>query len=426
MIMMVVALTPGFPKLPFIMIGAGLMVFVNYAKKKEAVRAENDSIATEANNIAAADETSPEEKNIQDFLKVDRVVIEIGAGLISLVEPKRGNGIAARIKSLRENMANQYGFWIPQARIRDNLEMGVHEYRFIICGREVGRGDLMVDRNLAINPGDIKTDIDGVATKDPAFNLPALWIEESNRRRAEVLGFTVVDAPTVLTTHLGECLRALAHELLSREDLQKLLEKLKEHAPTTVEDIRKETVQQGQLHQILVNLLSEGVPITSLEKIVESAIYFGPQSKSTYELTEKVRSSIGHLICEAFKGIDGRVRVMVCDPKLEHHMRQASNGTTVVLSPKSLEKFVAKLRTVWETAHIKNEPVALLVDSAIRQPLRNTIFRSANEISVLAYNEIPTNLVIDAKAVLKFDDVIVQDDSFDQFDLNSMIENDNT
>ena len=408
-IMLIVSLTPGFPKLPFILIGSGLLLFVNYVRRQQVAEVESKDEATEEAKEAEPGLT-PEEKGLQEFLKIDRVVVEIGGGLIAMVEPKKGKGIAARIGKLREKMAEQHGFWIPQARIRDNLQIGVNEYRFIISGREVGKGELMLDRNLAINPGEISTKVEGIATTEPAFGLQAIWIEEPNRRRAEQIGYTVVDAPTVLITHLGECLRQLAHELLSREDMNRMLEKLKEFAPATVEDISSDSVKAGQFHQLLVNLLAEGIPITSLEKIVESAAYFGGQTKTVDELTEQVRGSIGHLICEPFRGSDGRVQVMILEPRLEHHFRQSVHGQTIAISPKSLEAFVTRVQEEWETNQLKDQSVALLVDSAIRSPLRKSIYRSLKDVKVVAYSEVPDNLVINAKRVIRFDEVVSDDE----------------
>ena len=408
-IMLIVSLTPGFPKLPFLLIGSGLLFFVNYIRQQETGPTDL-SMDEEGQTVGTEPELSPEEKSLQEFLKIDRVVVEIGAGLISIVEPKKGKGIAARIRKLRENMASQHGFWIPQARIRDNLQMGVNEYRFIVSGREVGRGDLMLDRNLAINPGEVQSTIDGLETTDPAFGLKAIWIEEVNRRRAEQVGYTVVDAPTVLITHLGECLRLLAHELLSREDVNRMLEKLKEFAPSTVDDIRSDSNKAGQFHQLLVNLLAEGIPITSLEKIVESAAYFGSQAKTVNELTELVRGNIGHLICEPFRGEDGRVQVIILEPKLEHHFRQSVNGQTIALAPNDLESLVTHIQKEWDTCQLRNQSVALLVDSTIRAPLRHSIYRSLKDVNVIAYSEIPDNLVIDAKRVIRFEEVISNGD----------------
>ncbi|MCL4154121.1 UNVERIFIED_CONTAM: hypothetical protein GTU68_029952, partial [Idotea baltica] len=324
-ILIMVALTPGFPKIPFFILAAGLTVFVLYARRRD----EDETQRIEAENVEPeAPEQSPEEKGLQNFLQTERIVVEIGAGLISLVEPKKGKGIADRITTLREDVAMEHGFWIPKARIRDNLQINVNEYRFLICGREIGKGEIAVNHLLAINPGNITAELDGEDTRDPAFDLPAKWIPETLRRRAEILGFTVVDAPTVLMTHLSEALRKHAHELLSRQDLQLMLEKLKEIAPTTVEEIKPDTVRPALLHQVLVHLLREGIPITSLEKIVEAAVHHGPQHKDPIALTEKIRGEIGHLICDRFRDAEGRVRVIILEPNLEHRFRQ--NATALI------------------------------------------------------------------------------------------------
>ncbi len=405
-IMFLMAFTPGFPKLPFIAIGAGILIFVSRTKRQEEVE-KQEQVRTEQQQ---AEESEPgeslEQQSLNQFLQSDRIVIEIGAGLIPLVEPEKGNGIAARIAKMREDAAKEHGFWIPQARIRDNLQINVSEYRFLISGREVARGELIVDQYLAINPGSVNVDIEGVETRDPAFDLAAKWIGESNRRRAEMVGYTVVDAPTVLITHLSECLRSHAHELLSREDLQKMLDKLKEIAPTTVDELKPDTVRPSVLHQVLVRLLAEGIPITSLQKIVESAIHHGPTNKDLVQLTEKIRSSIGHLICDRFRDAQGRVRVIILEPRLEHQFRQLNQNNAIVLQPKSLERLVQSLQTKWETSRIKDEPAAVLVDSSIRYALRQTIFRSLPELSVIAYSEIPNGLLIESTNIVRYSEVL--------------------
>ena len=157
-------------------------------------------------------------------------------------------------------------------------------------------------------------------------------------------------------------------------------------------------------------MLAEGVPITSLEKIVESAIYHGATIKNVNELTERVRASIGHLICEPFRGDDGRVRVMICEPRLEHFLRQSMQENALTVPPATLEKLIVKIQSVWETARIKNESIALLVDSTIRFGLRQAIFRSLKDVSVIAYNEVPSNIVIDAQTMIRFDDVVGSED----------------
>ena len=405
-ILLLVALTPGFPKLPFILIAGLILAFVLYARRLDrSSQQENDQLDPESQG----DPLTPEEKGLQKFLQTERIVVEIGAGLISLVEPNQGKGIAERISTLREDVAREHGFWIPKARIRDNLQINVNNYRFLICGREIGKGNLMVNHFLAINPGNLKSDLEGEATRDPAFDLPATWIPETVRRRAEIMGFTVVDAPTVLMTHLSECLRKHAHELLSRQDMQLMLEKLKEVAPTTVDDIKPDTVRPATLHQVLVNLLREGIPITSLEKIVESAVHFGPQHKDPIELTEKIRGGIGHLICDRFRDAAGNVRVIILEPKLEHRLRQNATSEAIVLRPDELERLVGQLQTKWETSRLKNEDAAILVDSSIRFPLHRSIFRSLPDLAVIAYSEIPSDLLIESIGLIRFEDVINDD-----------------
>ncbi len=402
-ILILVAMTPGFPKIPFFLIAAGLGVFVTFAKRQD-----EQAIADEENDNPAPQEAeqTPEQKGLENFLQTERVIVEIGAGLISLVEPNKGKGITERITALREDVARDHGFWIPKARIRDNLQINVNEYRFLICGREIGKGQLAVNQLLAINPGNLTAEIEGDDTRDPAFDLPAKWIPETQRRRAEILGFTVVDAPTVLMTHLSEALRKHAHELLSREDLQLMLEKLKEIAPTTVEEIKPDTVRPALLHQVLVHLLREGIPITSLEKIVEAAVHYGPQHKDPIQLTEKIRGEIGHLICDRFRDAEGRVRVIILEPNLEHRFRQNATPESIVLKPDELERLVQLLQAKWETSRLKSEPATVLVDSSIRYALHRTIFRSLPELSIISYSEIPPDLLIDSVGIIRHQEVV--------------------
>lgn len=406
-ILLLIAFTPGFPKVPFIMLAGMIFAFVFYAKQREVQREQEAEQEPEPPGPVQ----TPEEKGLQKFVQPERIIIEIGAGLIALAEPKKGKGIAERISTLREDVAIEHGFWVPAARIRDNLQIGVNEYRFLICGREIARGQVFVDDFLAINPGNIKAELEGEPIRDPAFDLPAKWIPESARRRAEVLGFTVVDAPTVLITHLSECLRKHAHELLSRQDLQAMLEKLKEIAPTTVEEIKPDTIRPATLHQVLLHLLRERISITALEKIVESAVQFGPQIKDPVQLTEKIRGGIGHIICDRFRDINGNVRVIILEPRLEHHFRENVNGESIVLRPDQLEKLIMELQAKWEASRLKNQIATVLVDSSIRYPLHRTVFRSLPEVSVVAYSEIPSDMRIESVGMIRYEDVLGDGDN---------------
>lgn len=402
-ILLLVALTPGFPKIPFFLLAGAVLAYVLYARRSETKKVELQQQAEEEN---LEPEQTPEEKGLSGFIQSERIIIEIGAGLISMVEPAKGKGISERIATLREDAAKEHGFWIPKARIRDNLQIQVNEYRFLISGREIARGTLEVNDLLAINPGNLKTEVDGKDTRDPAFDMPAKWIPETLGRKAEILGYTVVDPATVLITHLNEQLRKHAHELLSRQDLQLMLEKLKEIAPSTVEDIKPDTLRITTLHQVLVQLLKEGIPITSLEKIVESSVHFGAQQKDPVQLTERVRGAIGHIICDRFRNAVGQVRVMILEPRLEHQLRQNASEQNIAIRPDELERLIQRLQEKWEASRLKNEPAALLVDSAIRQQMYRTLSRSLPDLAVVAYSEIPSDLLIDTVGLIRFEEVV--------------------
>ena len=404
-ILLLMVMVPGLPKTPFVAM-AGVIFFMVYRNKNSKPEA---AAKPEEAESSATPEAPTDQQNLDDFLQHDRIIIEIGAGLIHLVDPKKGKGIVDRVTTLRKDIGQQFGFWVPKVRIRDNLQIDVLEYRFIIAGRMVGSGRIQPNDVLAINPGSVNVKLEGIETTDPAFGLPAKWINESTRRRAEISGFTVVDAPTVLMTHLGECLKKHSHELLSREDLQKMLDKLKEVSPTIVAEIKPDTLRAGLLHQVLINLLHESVPITALEKIIESAVHYNGQAKSEHELTEKVRSDIGPIIVDRFRDTTGRVRVMLLEPKLEHRLRQNSNGEMIALQPDHLAKLVDKYKQAWELSSMKNEPVAALVDSSIRRAMRQTVHRSLPQVSIIAYNEIPGDLLIEPVSIIRDQDIFEQE-----------------
>lgn len=400
-ILLFVAMVPGLPKFPFLGIAAMIFVMVRSAKKKEAV----EEIEKEAEVHVETEKPSSDEQNLDSFLQHDRIVIEIGAGLIHLVENKTGKSIVDRVTTLRKDLGAQFGFWIPKVRIRDNLQIGVQEYRILAGGRQVGKGEIQPNDYLAINPGNVNLPIEGTETTDPAFGLPAKWVSESNRRRAEISGFTVVDAATVLITHLGECLKRHADELLSREDLQKMLDKLKEVSPTIVAEVKPDGLTAGTLHQVLIRMLKESVSITSLERIIESCAHHFGRTKAVSELVELVRTDIGPIIVDGFRDDTGRVRVILMDPKLEHRFRQASNGEMIAMQPEQLANLVDKLKSTWEVSSMKNESVAVLVDSSLRLAMRQTIQRSLPQISIISYSEIPCDLMIEPVAVIRDDEV---------------------
>lgn len=403
-VLLAVSFTPGFPKFPFWLMAIGLAVAGQRIRQSqmEARKAPPPPVA----EPAPPEEQSPEERNLNRFLQNDRIRLEVGANLEGLIEPKQGRSLASRITTLRDEMATKYGFWIPRVRICGNLSMEVGLYRLMINGREVGKGTLHPGQLLAINPAGTDFDFPGEATVDPAFGFPARWIDESSQRRASLMGLTVVEPSTVLVTHLGECLRAHADELLSREDLQKMLVRLKETAPTIVEEIRPDIVRPSVLHQVLRNLLAEQVPITSLESILEAVIQHGPGVKDADELTERVRTSVGHLVLERFKSPEGRARIVCLDGPLNEYLAKAATGTVPQLKPHQLQALVTRLRTEMEQAALRGEQIALAVEGSLRRQVRQMLVRSLPEIHVIAFSEIPGSMIPDMVAVIPVGDVI--------------------
>jgi flagellar biosynthesis protein FlhA len=218
-------------------------------------------------------------------------------------------------------------------------------------------------------------------------------------------GYTVVDAPSVLITHLGEILRRYSHELLSREDLQKMLDKVKENAPTVVDEIKPDLVRMGVLHQVLVYLLKEGIPIANLTLILESIVHHAAQTKDPGALTELVRCDIGRIICDGFRDGNGRVRVIVLEPRLEMALRESGRDGNLALQPKELENLIGVLSREWQKAGVQNQPAALLTDGPLRRMTRRAIERALPDLAVVAYTEIPGDLLIEPVSMLRLEEV---------------------
>jgi flagellar biosynthesis protein FlhA len=396
-ILIALAATPGLPKVPFLLLAAGLWT----ASRRLTAAAARPAKEKEP----AAAPRPPAEVQMEQFLQTDRACVEIGARLIPLVDPKRGAGLLDRIGALRRDLARKSGLWVPPVRVRDNIQLDVDTYRILIGGREVARGMLRPDHWLAIDPGGTRLALEGEATHDPAFGLPAKWISENDRQRAELAGYTVVDAPSVLITHLGEIVRRHSDELLSREDLKRLIDKVKESAPAVVDELIPNVLTMGALHRVLTLLLEERVPITNLTRILESLANHAPVTKDPAELAERVRVDQGRAICDRFRDEHGRIHAIVLDPRLETDFRRSLHEKNLVLEPARLEKLIVRLATEFRKASARGQEVALLADTSLRRPLRQALGRALPDLAVVAYPEVPNNLLLQPVAMIKLDDV---------------------
>jgi flagellar biosynthesis protein FlhA len=405
------ALVPGLPKMPFIVLGILLIVSsqritrLAQAQSTASLQAQLAS-SGESGSKATTPPKSPNETLMEDFLMSDRISVEIGASLIPLVDSRRGPGLLDRITGLRRDLAKQGGLWVPAIRVKDNIQLDSDGYRILVGGREVGKGIVRPYYYLAINPSGGGIQLEGEDTREPAFGLPAKWIPDTERQRAEMNGYTVVDAPNVLITHLGEVVRRYAHELLSREDLKLLLDKVKETSPAVIDEMIPNLLTTGSLHRILTLLLEERIPISNLTRILESLATHAPQTKDVIELAERVRSDIGRTICDRFRDENGRIRAIVLDPRLEIELRQVTRDRQVFFDPARLEQMILKLAGEMRKASARGQEVALLCDSSIRRPLRQSLSRSLTDLSVIAYQEIPTDVLMEAVALIRPEDLI--------------------
>jgi flagellar biosynthesis protein FlhA len=392
-IMLGLALAPGLPKLPFLALAGGLWFLA-----QRLLAAQRAPAAPAA---APPAPKPPAEIPLEEFLQVDHTCVEVGARLIPLVDPKRGAGLLDRIGGLRRDLARRNGVWVPPIRVRDNIQLSQDTYRILINGREVARGQLRPDSWLAIDPGTARLPIDGEDAKDPAFGLPAKWIAANDRQRAELGGYTVVDAPSVLITHLGEVVRRHAQELLSREDVKNLVDKVRETSPTVVDELIPNLLTLATLHRVLSFLLEERVPISNLPRILESLAQHAQQTKDPLELSERIRTDLGRTICDRFRDEQGRFHALVLDPRVEVELRRALHEKTLALEPGRLEKLAAWLASEWRKASVRGQEVALLTDAALRRPLRQVLIRSLPDLAVIAYQEVPVELILEPVAMLK-------------------------
>ena len=395
-------LMPGMPTIPFLLLGSGLF-FLSHRLSTRPVAQPVPS----AGAAAAEKPKSPVEGYLDDFLQADRISLEIGAALIPLVSAKRGPGLLDRIGGLRRDLARQSGLWVPAVRVRDNISLDPPSYRVLIGGREVARGEVRPDLWLAIDPGGAaKIPLAGEVTREPAFGLPARWITDADRNRAEAAGFTVVDAPNVIITHLGEVVRRHAGELLSREDLKAMVDKVRETSPSVVEDLIPNALSMGALHRVLSILLDERVPISNLPRILESLAAHAPAVKDPGELAERVRADIGRAIVDRFRDTNGRVRAIVLDPRLEVELRRAVQGHQLALDPTRLEQLTLRVLNELRKANARGYEVTLLCDASLRRAVRHAVARSLPELVVVSYQEIPTDLLMEPVAVIRPEELI--------------------
>ncbi len=382
------ALIPGMPKFSFLSMAAVVAYFAYHLSKVKIKPSEELDVDGEP--AAGEEQKGPE--NVSSLLQIDPMELEIGYRLIPLVDPAQGGDLFERVTMIRRQTALELGMVLPPIRIRDNMQLSPTAYVIKIKGIEIAGGEIIPNYFLAMDPGIVAQSIDGIPTTEPAFGLPALWITENQRDEAEIAGYTVVDPPSVLATHLTEVIKSHAYELLGRQEVQSLINNVKEDYSVVVNELIPNLMSVGEIQKVLVNLLKEGIPIRNLVTILETLADNALMTKDIEYLTENVRQSLARQITKMVQAEDGIIRVITVDPQLEQILmkiqKESKETGGVSMDPRLIQGIYDRLgELVKEVTGSGYQPV-ILCSPAIRLTFRKLTERLAAKIMVLSYNEI--------------------------------------
>ncbi|MFG1482880.1 flagellar biosynthesis protein FlhA [Halobacteriovorax sp. HFRX-2_2] len=390
-VLLIFAMIPGLPKLPFITVGLALLYVSN--------KMENEIEATQlAAESVVEEEKKSTPESLEDLLNLELVELEVGYGLVNLVDSSQNGDLLERITYMRKQFALDWGVIIPSVRIKDNLELAPGGYSLKIKGVEVAQGELVPDHYLAMDPGSVIEQIDGIETIEPVFGLPAVWITEDQKDDAGFNGYTVVDLSTVLATHLTEILRTNLHELFGRQELVRVMDNFKEHYPKIVADLVPEILPLGAVLKVLQNLLRENVSIRDLRTILESLSEHGTRIKDTDLLTENVRQSLYRTITESIKSANGDLPIFTLDRKIEEQVAgnliQTENGQQVSLDPRITQSILASLNEKIEEATNMGEKMIVLCSPVIRGHFKKLTEKFIPNLIVVSHNELSPDVNI--------------------------------
>jgi flagellar biosynthesis protein FlhA len=392
-----IGLVPGMPHLAFLGAAAVLGGVLWWQLKKQKQAAAQAQAASDA--VPPAE---PEEVSWEQIEPVDTLSLDVGYRLIPLVDRNQGGELLGRIRGVRKKFAQEMGFLVASVHIRDNLELRPGGYRIALKGVEIGSGDIFPDLLLAINPGQVMGELQGTPTQDPAFGLPAVWINKEQRDHAQALGYTVVDASTVLATHLHHLLQTHAAELLGREEVEGLLAHLSKRSPKLVEDLVPKLISADRLRKVLQNLLAEGVPIRDMRTIAEVLAEHAGQVTDTDELTARVRLALGAFIVQSLSPGGQELSAAVLDGQLEQILLSSlrADPQQAAVEPGLAQRLMDKARELMQRMEAQGNTAVLLVSAPLRQFLARLLARSAPRLRVLSYAEIPDQKQVKITATL--------------------------
>lgn len=398
-------IVPGMPFIPFttfsILVGVVAYVMLQAEKKRRLLEQEKEE------HIQPDDQRTPTEQ-AEDALRLDTLEVEIGYGLIPLVDAEQGGDLLDRIGSIRKQLAQDMGIIVPPIRIRDNVQLKPNLYEVKLKGVTIARYEVMIDHLMAINPGHIDDDLEGFTTVEPAFGMRARWIIQNYKELAEMKGFTVVEPAAVMATHITEIIKSHAAELFTRQDVKNMLERVKREAPAAVEEVVPDTIPVSILQKVLQNLLTERVSIRDAVTILETLADYGSQTKEADVLTEYVRLGLRRSIVNSYCSSDGKLTVSTLDPRTEKtladNVQATKQGLMLVIDPELGEKLTARLKSAVDKMSREGYAPIFLVSPNIRLALRRYLHSAIPNIVLLSYSEIAPDVEVYSSEIVSIND----------------------
>lgn len=390
-------LVPSLPKLPLILIGS-LFAYLGFAgtQKVTIKEEEQEENIKELENIR-------DPKKVYELLQVDPIELEFGYELIPLASGE----LLDRIVMIRRQIALDLGIVVPMIRLRDNIQLKPNEYVIKIRGNEIARGKVYVDRYMAMTAGEIDEDISGIREREPAFGLPAIWVDENERSKVEARGYTVVDVPSVIATHLTHIIRQHAHELLGRQEVQSLIDNVKTTNPALIEELVPKLLTIGEIEKVLSNLLREGLSIRDLVTILETLADYAPIIRDTDVLTEYVRQALARTISNKYAA-GGKIEVITLDPSVEQlissSITQTEHGSYLALEPSSAQRILKSIHELVKKVTLKGGQPVILTAPVTRFYLRKLVEQISPDIAVLSYNELLPNIEVTSVGTVRLNE----------------------
>jgi len=399
-LIVIVSLVPGLPSIPMWIVAAALMILgyvINNRRQKAAVVEEQ-----QVEEVTAEEKRKPE--SVTALLQVDPIELEFGYGIVPMVDVSQGGDLLDRVVMIRRQCALDMGVIVPAIRLRDNIQLGTNAYCIKIKGVEIAKGEVMADHLLALSSGDVEEEIYGIPTVEPTFGLPALWIPKSDREEAEILGYSTVDPPSVIATHLTEIIKRYGHELLNRQQVQTLIDNLKKTQPALVDEVVPKLFSLGEIQKVLGNLLSENVPIRDMATIIETLSDYGSITRDTDLLTEYVRQALKRSISKRFIPEDVAYAITL-DPSLEQLIidstKQSEHGAYLAIEPVQVHSIFDKLRSIIENMKNRGKTPVILTSPLVRRQFRKIAEQISPELAVMSYNEIENSVEVFSEGIVK-------------------------